>query len=161
MHDLRRAHYLFNLGPIQYDLIGIPILGINPVSFWYALRESGFRGAFVTRILTIVWRAGTARRQRYANLQLKVISTSPPQHIIKISGLRHASLQTLRSYSALTSFTSILKTPDCWSEMSRPMHCTSTNRRIGAATARPRKLAAKSAGSKRRICHARDERNAA
>jgi maleate isomerase len=28
-------------------VIGIPILGINPVTFWYALRENGFEGALV------------------------------------------------------------------------------------------------------------------
>ena len=26
-------------------VVGIPILGINPVTFWYALRENGFEGA--------------------------------------------------------------------------------------------------------------------
>jgi len=28
-------------------VIGIPILGINAVTFWYALRENGFEGALV------------------------------------------------------------------------------------------------------------------
>jgi maleate isomerase len=28
-------------------VIGIPILGINTVAFWYALRENGFEGALV------------------------------------------------------------------------------------------------------------------
>lgn len=28
-------------------VIGIPILGINPVTFWYALRENGFQGPLV------------------------------------------------------------------------------------------------------------------
>jgi maleate isomerase len=28
-------------------LLDIPILGINPVCFWYALRESGFSGPLV------------------------------------------------------------------------------------------------------------------
>ncbi len=27
--------------------VGIPILGINAVTFWYALRENGFEGALV------------------------------------------------------------------------------------------------------------------
>ncbi len=26
-------------------VVGIPILGINAVTFWYALRENGFEGA--------------------------------------------------------------------------------------------------------------------
>lgn len=26
-------------------VLGIPILGINPVTFWYALRENGFDGS--------------------------------------------------------------------------------------------------------------------
>jgi maleate isomerase len=38
-----------NMGTIDVaqtlePLLGIPILGVNPVCFWYALRESGFRG---------------------------------------------------------------------------------------------------------------------
>ncbi len=28
-------------------VVGIPILGINAVTFWYALRENGFEGALV------------------------------------------------------------------------------------------------------------------
>ncbi len=28
-------------------VVGIPILGINAVTFWYALRENGFDGALV------------------------------------------------------------------------------------------------------------------
>lgn len=35
---------VINVAKKLEPVIGIPILGINPVSFWYALRESGFRG---------------------------------------------------------------------------------------------------------------------
>jgi maleate isomerase len=35
---------IINVAKKLEPVIGIPILGINPVSFWYALRESGFRG---------------------------------------------------------------------------------------------------------------------
>lgn len=28
-------------------VVGIPILGINTATFWYALRENGFEGALV------------------------------------------------------------------------------------------------------------------
>jgi maleate isomerase len=28
-------------------VLGIPILGINAVTFWYALRENGFQGALM------------------------------------------------------------------------------------------------------------------
>ena len=35
---------IINVAKKLEPVLGIPILGINPVSFWYALRESGFRG---------------------------------------------------------------------------------------------------------------------
>ena len=60
-----------------------------------------------------------------------------------------------RVYSTLMSFSSILNAPDCLFEMSKPTYCTSMSLTIGTTTARPRKLAAKSFGLKRRVCHSR------
>jgi maleate isomerase len=38
---------LINVTEKLEPVIGIPILGINAVTFWYALRENGFEGALV------------------------------------------------------------------------------------------------------------------
>ncbi len=47
LHLTPSAVSLIDVSEKLEPVVGIPILGINAVTFWYALRENGFEGAMI------------------------------------------------------------------------------------------------------------------